>query len=103
MNNLALVILILTGLCILVCVIMMYKNAVTYRNHSIIINAIFDYRMDNIRKANKNGTLLDGVKHEVDYDDMRDYNSTFMRFFDWGYKNILPDDKFEIIKPYIHK
>jgi hypothetical protein len=51
----------------------------------------------------ENGTIIYGVKYEVGYDDMRDYDSTVMRIFDWGYKNILPEDKFEIIKPYIHK
>lgn len=89
---------------VLACVIMLIKIQVTYRNHSIIVDAIFAYRMDAIDKAAKNGTILtDGVKYEVNYDDMRDYDSTVMRIFDWGYKHILPDDKFEIIKPYIHK
>jgi hypothetical protein len=83
---------------------MLIKNNVTYHNHDIIANAIFDYRMDAIDKAAKNGTILtDGVKYEVNYDDMRDYNETVMRIFDWGYKNILPEDKFEIIKPFIRK
>ena len=87
----------------LVGVIVLIKNAVTYHNFNIISDAIYKYSIDAIDKAVKNGTILDGVKYEVEYDDMRDYNSTVMRIFDWGYKNILPEDKFEIIKPYIHK
>lgn len=88
----------------LFCVILLIKNGITYRNHTIIADAIFDYRMDCVDKAAKNGTIVEeGVKYEVGYADMRDYNETVMRIFDWGYKNILPEDKFEIIKPFIHK
>lgn len=97
------ILLIMSVLVMFVGVIMLIKNNVTYRNHEIISDAIFKYRMDAIDKAVKNGTILDGVKYEVEYDDMVDYNTTLMRIFDWGYENILPEDKFEIIKPYIHK
>lgn len=94
----------ISALAMLVCVIAFIKNQVTYRNHTVIADAIFDYRMNAIDKAVKNGTIVEeGVKYEVNYDDMRDYNETVMRIFDWGYENILPKDKFEIIKPYIHK
>lgn len=97
------ILLILCGLVGLAGVVMMVKNTVTYRNHNIIADAIFAYRMDAIDKACKNGTIMYGVKYEVNYDDMRDYNETVMRIFDWGYKHILPEDKFEIIKPFIRK
>ena len=97
------VILLIISVLFVGCIAMLVKNDVTYRNHAIITDAIFKYRMDAIDKAVKNGTILDGVKYEVGYDDMLDYNSTLMRIFDWGYENILPNDKFEIIKPYIHK
>lgn len=95
--------LIISVLFVFVGAIMLIKDGVNYRNYEIIMDAIFDYSMDAIDKAAKNGTIFDGVKYEVTYSDMRDYSSTVMRIFDWGYKNILPADKFEIIKPYIHK
>lgn len=99
-----LLLLILCGLVTLTGVIALIKNQVTYRNHMMIVNAIFEYSMDAIKKARENKTIIEcGVEYEVDYSDMRDYNSTFLRVFDWGYKHILPEDKFEIIKPYIHK
>jgi hypothetical protein len=103
MDIFAVIVLIATALFILFVVTAMIKNQVTYRNYSIIQKAIFDYRMDGINKAYENGTIMSGVKHEVEYDDMLDYDSAFKRIFDWGYENILPNDKFEIIKPYIHK
>ena len=97
------ILLIIFGLFALFVAFMAIKNQVTYRNYSIIQKAIFEYRMDGISKAYENGTIMSGVKHEVKYDDMLDYDSVFKRIFDWGYKNILPYDKFEIIKPFIHK
>lgn len=99
----AAVLLILMFLAAFACVVAIIKNDITYRNQGIILEAIFDYKIDMIDKARKNGTIMDGVKYEVDYSDMEDYNSTLWRIFDWGYENILPSDKFEIIKPYIHK
>lgn len=97
------ILLIISVLFVFVGVIMLIKDSVTYRNYEIIMDAIFDYSMDAIDKAAKNGTIFDGVKYEVNYDDMRDYNTTLFRIFDWGYKNILPSDKFKIVEPYIHK
>ena len=34
-------------------------------------------------------------------DAMEDFNTTVFRITDWGYKNILPKEYFEVIKPYI--
>ena len=103
MSIVKVVLLNISVLFILVGVVGLIKNAVTYHNFNIISDAIYKYSIDAIEKAAKNGTILDGVEYEVTYDDMRDYNTTFFRIFDWGYENILPKDKFEIIKPYIHK
>ena len=99
----ALALLILCGLSILSCVLMMIKNEIAYRNCMIITDAIFSYRIDVIKKAVENKTISDGVTYEVNYTDMRDYNKIAMRIHDWGYKKILPADKFEIVKPYIQK
>ena len=70
------------------------KNNNAFDNCVIIIKAIYRYKNDLI----ENGNLDDSA---VDYTDMRSYESVFLRIWDWGYKNILPKDKFEIIKPYI--
>ena len=75
-------------------IVVWFKNENTYKNHIIITKAIYNYKIALI----ENGILEEGL---VDYDDMRGYEATLFRFWDWGYKNILPKDKFEIIKPYI--
>lgn len=35
------------------------------------------------------------------YDNMEPYDKTFRRFWDWGYKRILPPEKFKLVEPYI--
>ena len=69
-----------------------YKNENTYENITKIDHAIYDYKID---------CILNEKQNLVDYKDMEDYDKTFWRFWDWGYTNILPKEKFEIIKPYI--
>ena len=34
---------------------------------------------------------------------MEDFDKTLFRLWDWGYKNILPKEDFELIKPYIEE
>jgi len=70
------------------------KNDNAFDNCVIILKAIYNYKLDLIDNGNLGESL-------VDYDDMRSYEAVFLRIWDWGYENILPKDKFEIIKPYI--
>lgn len=73
-------------------ILMVLKNKRTYECHMIICNAIYKYQIDM------------GFKNcLVEYDDMCTYDESFRRAFDWGYKHILPPDKYRIIKPYIGK
>jgi hypothetical protein len=75
---------------------MLIKNNVTHTNRLIIIEAIFKYKMSLIEKHI--------YECEVNYEDMELYDKTFNRFWDWGYKRILPKEKLEIIEPFIeHK
>lgn len=77
---------------IIFCCIMLVKNDRTYAMHMKILDAILKYRLQ----------CIDQDKPcKVDFDDMESYDETFHRFWDWGYTNILPKEKFEIIKPYI--
>ncbi len=69
-----------------------YKNIITYNNRDIIIDAIYEYKID---------MKSQGKENEVDYDDMKSYDRTLWNLFNWGYKNILPPNKYEIIKKYI--
>ena len=76
---------------ILLSVFMFIRNSVADRQHNIIIRAIMSYQLDNKLKN----------PFEVNYSDMEDYFKTLFRFWDWGYKHILPPEKYEIVKPYI--
>ena len=58
-----------------------------------ICDAILRYRIDMIEQNNCN--------FEVDYDDAEPYDKTLLRLWDFGYHNILPKEKFEIIEKYI--
>lgn len=68
------------------------KNENTCRNHLIIHNAIYMYRVD---------CILEGRQRNVSHEDTRSYCGTLFRLWDWGYKRILPPEKYEIIKPYL--
>lgn len=68
------------------------KNHTTFKNRIMILDAILAYRTD---------CAIQYVNAVVDYEDMEDYNKTLFRFYDFGYKHILPEDKFKIIEPYL--
>ena len=76
------------------------KSNATFKSRIIIINAIYRYQTERLENEHMCGTP---VKDEVDYCDMEPYEKTFNRFYDWGYKRILPKDKFKIIEPFIEK
>lgn len=82
-------------LALLVCIFLIIKNENAEHNHTIIIDAIYAYQLDMCKMY-----IYD---YEVDFKDMESYGKTLFRLWDWGYKNILPPDKFKIIKPYIYK
>lgn len=88
------VLLILCGLTLIFLEILMCKNKNTCKNQIIITHAIGEYHRAMIKCGAFDKIL-------VDYEDMRDYNKTLWRIFDWGYTHILPKDKYEIIKRFI--
>lgn len=79
------------------------RNEIVYKNYMIIVDAINNYIDDTIKNEGyyywKNGESF--FENRVTFDDIRSYYKTFLRFWDWGYENILPPEKYEIIKPYI--
>jgi len=77
------------------CLIFIIKSAVTCHHHCRISDAICRYCISMIDQNRFN--------YEVYYDDMEEFDTTLWRLWDWGYKRILPSDKFEIIKPYMKK
>lgn len=76
-------------------VFMLIKSCNTCHNRIKILNGISMYIED--------CWLTNDLSPDVDYDDMEEYDDTLFRLWDWGYKRILPKEKFEIIKPYIEK
>lgn len=74
------------------CIVMLIKNEVTYRQRKKILKAIKEY---------ENMCYKHGEISNVDFEDIENYDSTLFRIWDWGYTRILPKDKFEIIEPYI--
>ena len=78
---------------IILCIVLFAKGSITYLNDVKIIDAIYRYHINCIEKD------VDSV---VEYDMMRLFPITLCILWDWGYKHILPADKFEIIKPYIN-
>ena len=75
-----------------VCIFGIIKTKNTYKKRIIIIDAIYKYAVWCIKNH---------VKAEVNYTDIESYDQTDKRWLDWGYTNILPKEKFEIIEPYI--
>lgn len=62
--------------------------------HNVIMYAIANYHTACIQY---------GATFNVDFSDMEHYDKTCRRWWDWGYKRILPKEKFELVKEYIKK
>ena len=69
------------------------KTFVTGKRRQSIIYAIYIYQSLMIEQYN--------FDFKVGYSDMESFDRTLWRLWDWGYKRILPADKYKIIKPYI--
>lgn len=82
--------LIVLVLCLIGGAIAMLKNEYTAYMRMKIFDAIISYQLNR-----------DFFGRIVSLNDMEDYDSTFYRWWDWGYTRILPPEKFEIIKPWI--
>lgn len=65
------------------------------RNHVLIATAIFLYRED--RFGQKDFGHVDDVRFE----DLEEFEKTVFRMTDWGYKRILPKEKYELVKPFL--
>ena len=76
------------------CFVMIAKNKITYKNITLLHNAISKWGMDNINVSVE--------EYREMLDSMESYESTLFRLTDWGYTKILPADKYEKIKDYIN-
>ena len=91
----AYIVLVICYVILIFCLIATIKNTNTFNCHEKIGKAIYKYKTRCIEEC-----AWDDL-HSVEYKDMEDYMTTFWRLWDWGYKRILPIDKFKIIEPYI--
>lgn len=87
--------LVICVLALIFLIVLSFKNQNTAKNQIKILNAITDYQNDCVKKDMYKEAL------NVTIQDKEDYDKTFWRLWDWGYTRILPEDKYEIIKPYI--
>ena len=74
---------------------MFVKNEITFKNLCLIFDAVRLYNFDCIRNGNKADI--------VSFDNIKSYDEVYNNLFDWGYKNILPPDDFEKVKPFIYE
>lgn len=106
MNNI--IFMIIIGM-IIGLLILLVKNEVTFKCHDKILWAIFEYQKHIINevyeKEKENCKNGDFTKPEITFDvvieDMRSYEETLFCWWDWGYKHILPKEKYDIIKKYL--
>lgn len=98
MLNILKILMVLSWLMVLGCVFVTIKNENAYHNRIIILRGIGDY----INWRRKNNLSIDDTELSL-YDSMEPYDRTLWRLGDWSYKNILPPDKYKIIKPFIRK
>ena len=93
-----LVLLIISVAIIWFALFMSIRNEVACRNRCKIIDAIHDYGSYLIRDKDD---LEAPIKTKLIYDKMESYNKTMIRFWDFGYKRILPKQEFDKIKDFI--
>ena len=72
--------------------ILILRTEVVFRQQMKILIAVYRYSCF---------CLDSDITPQVELDDVEDFNTTFNRFWDWGYKRILTKEKYEIIKEYI--
>ena len=85
-------------------VIYSIKNRVTYRNFTLINNAIHRYNKEMLDKAYRDGTDLDEIPSLHMYTCLtKSYNESFLNIFDWSYKNLVSPEVLEKLEPYIEK
>ena len=86
-------VLIIMFVCGLICCCLLSKTSNAAENRRKIMYAI-DIYVTELDDAHEGLRLLFAMK---------DFYVTWIRFWDWGYKNILPAEDFELIKPYLEE
>lgn len=81
----------------IVSALLLIKLPIAFINSVIIIDAICKFKLDRVK--------ADDLVHvrDVEYKDMEAFEDTIFRLTDWGYKRILPKEKYKLIKPFIDR
>ena len=77
------------------CLVVLLKNLIAYKNLTIILDAIYRYNINMIDLGN-----LDRI---ISYNVIKSYIEVLLNPFEWGYKNIVPQDTYALIDPFIEK
>ena len=87
------------------------RSNIAYKNRKKILNAINAYcanghsSLENLRLPDNIEDCVDRLCRPIEglrlLNNIEDYNDTLYRWWDFGCKNILPKEDYEIIKPYI--
>ena len=81
-------------LIVILCLVLIIKAEVGFRHHEMLLDAIQTYALES-EEYDKSIEIMEHMRGS--------YPDTVFRLWDWGYKNILPKEDFELIKPYIQE
>lgn len=82
----------LANITVLILIGMLIRIVIMAYKYILIQDAIYKYRMYCIKHWEK---------ANVDFGDMVKFSDVFLNLAKWRYTDILPKEKFEIIKPYM--
>ena len=80
---------------VIVCVILLIRNEVTYNNHMKLADAIFKYNIHSI--------IHDTGDAPIGYNCIESYGLSLFRIWDFGYKNMVSKEVLEKIEPFMEK
>lgn len=91
------ILLCLLRIVLILAIVFLIKNGVTYKHMNRILNAIHEYNTREIDKSFEENRPFDIIS----YDCFKSYEAVLFNIFDWGNKNIIPVEYYERIKPYL--
>jgi hypothetical protein len=74
------------------CGLLMIRNELAYKQFIRLSDAVYSYI---------NECILQEIQPVVQFSDFANYDDIASRVWDWSDRDILPPEKYEIIKPFI--
>ena len=84
---------------ILICLILFLTWAVL-KNENTLINQLIIYKAIDLYEYD---CFKYDIVPKISKEDVKHYLSAFFTLNDWGYKNLLPKKKYNLLRPYIKK